>query len=933
MGKFASRNCDDDCRCVCVRGGQGSPQGPHAECGPAETPGSSMNRRVIARATSRADFPGFIPAAFLSPGAACRIAIFAVLAMVGLAGVGVFAESANSDYKHGQSAEAKEDYDTALSFFQKAAAKAPKDLAYRTALYRVRISASSAHVSKGRKLLLAGDEQAALVEFLHAAEMDPSNEAAQQEIEKLRKKQGELSPQSETSLPEEPGTQTELDSMESPAQLKPISNEPLTMHYTEDSKVIYQAIGKSAGINVLFDPDYTSKRIQVDLTNMGLLDALRVVGTMSNTFWRPVTSNTIFVAANTRNKRTDLDEQAIQTFYLSNAWQTNDVNDVLTAIRNVLGANVKVSAIVNQNAIVVRGTPDELLLAQKLVNDLDKARAEVVVDIAVLEVSKNWERTLGIAWPSSVGIALQPPTSSTSTTTTGTTGTTGTTNNGTSPSLYDLAHLKATDFAVTIGSATANLLLTDSDTKILDNPRIRATDQQKATMKIGEKIPIATGSYQNGAGVVGAGVSSLVNTQFQYQDVGVNIEVTPTVHYDHDVTLKIVIEVTAQTSSVTISGVTEPILSQRKVDQVIRLREGEASILGGIQDTQEQTSWSGIPGLSSIPILKYVFGSKDHTKTDDELVFVVVPHIVRTQMLDRVNLRTIDTGAGATIELRHAPSESPSSTPPSSPAQPASPAPGVVPARPAATRPNVGVVPGQSAMAAGPAALAQMRESAEANGQTANANRLPNPSDSTGLPSPPAPFTPAAQPNPPGPPNLPGPPNVPGPSSVPGPSIPPGPPGSVNPPGSPNAAGRQNLPGRGSVSFSLRQPPGTTAVGSTIQVPVVIAGGVDIASVALQIQYDPAKLSLVNLDTGDFLRRDGKTATPIHTDDGPGNLTISIARPPGSSGVSGAGTVCVLSFQAKAAGETAVTISKAAPQNSARLPVAATGAKATIVVQ
>jgi len=122
-------------------------------------------------------------------------------------------------------------------------------------------------------------------------------------------------------------------------------------------------------------------------------------------------------------------------------------------------------------------------------------------------------------------------------------------------------------------------------------------------------------------------------------------------------------------------------------------------------------------------------------------------------------------------------------------------------------------------------------------------------------------------------------------------------------------------------------------VGSTIQVPVVIAGGVDIASVALQIQYDPAKLSLVNLDTGDFLRRDGKTATPIHTDDGPGNLTISIARPPGSSGVSGAGTVCVLSFQAKAAGETAVTISKAAPQNSARQPVAATGAKATIVVQ
>ena len=152
---------------------------------------------------------------------------------------------------------------------------------------------------------------------------------------------------------------------------------------------------------------------------------------------------------------------------------------------------------------------------------------------------------------------------------------------------------------MTIGSATANLLLTDSNTKILQNPRIRATDAQKATMKIGERIPIATGSYQTGAAT--AVVSSLVNTQFQYQDVGVNIEMTPTVHYDHDVTLKIKIEVTSRAASVTISGVTEPIISQRVVDQVIRLREGEASILGGIQDKQETVSWTGIPGLSSIP--------------------------------------------------------------------------------------------------------------------------------------------------------------------------------------------------------------------------------------------------------------------------------------------------------------------------------------------
>ena len=646
------------------------------------------------------------------------MALFAFLALSSLSSVALRAESANSLFKHGESAEAREDYDSALDFYEKALAKAPNDLTYKTAVYRVRVTASGVHMVKGRRLLGGGDEQGALAEFLHAAEIDPSNEAAQQEISKLRKKNGESPWRGESSLPMDAVQEQELNSIGGPVDLKPLSNEPLTLHYSADAKIVYQAIGKAAGINVLFDPDYTAKSITVDLNNESLLDALRIVGTMSNTFWRPITDNTIFVAQNSRQKRTDLDETAVQTFYLTNAWQQNDLTDVQTAVRNIL-PNIKIYGVPSQNAIVIRGTPDELLLAQKLINDLDKARSEVVVDIAVLEVSKNWERTLGIAWPSSVGLALQPPTASSTSSTTGTTtGTTGTTNNGTTPSLYDLAHLKATDFAVTIGSATANLLLTDSNTKILQNPRIRATDAQKATFKVGERIPIATGSYQTGAAT--AVVSSLVNTQFTYQDVGVNIEMTPTVHYDHDVTLKIKIDVSTQSGSVTISGVTEPILSQRVIDQVIRLREGEASILGGIQDKQDAISWTGIPGLSSIPILKYLFGSKDHTISDDELVFLVVPHIVRSQTLDRANLRTIDTGAGQqTIELRHVSSGGPDSSAPAPvsfpPVQP-----------PAVARPNgaptVGVVPGQSAMAAAPAALAQLSASADINGQTAAAN-------------------------------------------------------------------------------------------------------------------------------------------------------------------------------------------------------------------
>jgi general secretion pathway protein D len=787
--------------------------------------------------------------------AAFRIALLALLVFLGLASVPARAESANSDFKRGESAEAREDYDAAFTFYQKAYALTPKDLRYKTAYYRIQSTASSQHVTKGRKLYAAGDLPAALVEFLRAAEIDPGNEAAQQEVARVRLKQGEQAPVSETSLPVDAGKQQEIDSMDSPTELKPVSNEPLTLHMTEDAKVIYQAVGKAAGVNVLFDPDYTAKRVQVDLNNVSLLDALRIVGTLTNTFWRPVTANTIFVAANTRAKRTELDEQAVETFYLTNAWQQNDMNDVQTALRNVL-PNAKVYGVASQNAIVMRGTPDELLLASKLVNDLDKARAEVVVDIAVLEVSKNWERTLGIEWPSSASVAIQPPTSTSSTTTT-----TGTTTSSTSPTLYSLAHLQASDIAVTLGAAQANLLLTDSNTKILDNPRIRCTDSQKATMKIGERIPIATGSYSTG--VATTAISSMVNTQFQYIDVGINIEMTPTIHYDHDVTLKIKIEDSSENGSSTISGVTEPIIAQKTSEQTIRLREGEASVLSGMVNKTDLVSWSGVPGLSSIPGLKYLFGSKDHQITEDEIVFLLIPHIVRSQDIGPANLRTIDTGTGTSIELRHVQVQGSGTNPVTTPGSNAAPV-----ALPAAHS-QLGTLPNQSAAAAAPAALAQMNAAADATGTAAAASvKL-----------------------------------------------------ATTPPQVEGA------------SFAFTPQATPVASGATFKLPMVLSGAVDITSVPLQISYDPAKLSLVNVEGGDLLSRDGQALAVVHRDEPQGLITLNVARPPGATGVSGSGVVCILSFQARAAGTSEISITHPSAVNSAQQMVPARGARTTIQVQ
>jgi general secretion pathway protein D len=565
------------------------------------------------------------------------------------------AQSAKTWDQRGQAAEAHQDFDTAFEDYQRATNLKPNDLRYKAHFDRMRFQAAAAHVDRGRVLLQSGDLAGAEAQFNRALQIDPSYQAAQQELDQLHKQIAATPPNGPPAPPEQMSRQNEtlasIGSISGPVELKPLSNDPIpAIHMVEDVKVIYQAIGKAAGFNVLFDPDYTSKRIPVDLTNVSWSDALRIVGTLAGTFYKPVTPNTIFIAQNTRTKRTDLESQAVQTFYLTNASQANDANELVVAIRNLLDPSVKIYVVPSQNAIVMRATPDELLIAQKLLNDLDRARPEVVVDVAVLEVNRDKIRNLGITLPTS--ITITPQATPGTTTTTGSTPTTGgTTTTPSNFTLNSLAHLNANNFAVGISGGTVNALLSDADTRILQNPSIRATDGQRATMKIGQKIPIATGSYNAG---VSTGVASIgVQTQFTYLDVGVNIDITPTVHYDREVTLKLKIEVLSHASDVTISGVTEPIIGQRSTEQVIQLKDGEPSLLAGIITKQDSLNISGTPGVGELPLLKYFFTSRNKEVAKDEIVFLLIPHIVRESVLTRMNTRAIDTGTGQSIELRH----------------------------------------------------------------------------------------------------------------------------------------------------------------------------------------------------------------------------------------------------------------------------------------
>jgi general secretion pathway protein D len=287
-----------------------------------------------------------------------------------------------------------------------------------------------------------------------------------------------------------------------------------------------------------------------------------------------------------------------------------------------------------------------------------------------MQVSKDRSRTLGLSPPTSATITLQDNINTTTTTTTTTGTTTPTTGTGTSGiNLNTLGSLNATNFQVVIPSANLSAVMNNSDTKLLQNPQIRALDGQKASLKIGDRVPVATGSFQPGIG--GVGINPLVNTQFQYLDVGVNIEITPHVHSNGEVTLKISMDVSAVTGQSNIGGISQPIIGQRKIEHEIRLRDGEANLLGGIMEDQQTKSLAGIPGLAQIPILRYLFGQTTQDHSENEIIFAIVPHIIRGTEVSEINQRAIDIGTSTTIELRH--SSRPQAAPAQAPSQPATP--------------------------------------------------------------------------------------------------------------------------------------------------------------------------------------------------------------------------------------------------------------------
>jgi general secretion pathway protein D len=511
--------------------------------------------------------------------------------------------------------------------------------------------------------------------------MDPSSTSADQELKRTLQTIGEQA--KSTQLQDQPLMENGQPGLASePPELKPLSRAPINLRMSNDIKVVFDTIGKLAGLTVIYDPDLQARRISVDLSNVTLEQALDIVSLQSKGFWKPVTENIIMIVPDNTQKRRDYEEQVVRTFYLSNVAIAQDLTEITTGLRQLLDLK-RIQQVNAQNAIIIRDTPDKIALAEKIIRDIDKAKPEVIIQMEVLQARTDKLRNLGILPGQSASIAISPNAAST---TTSSTTTTSTTAPGTI-ALSQLTHISQNDVVLTLPGATANFVLTDTATKIIDNPEIRAIDGQPAKLRVGDRVPVATGSFQAGVGVgstAGAGfVNPLVNTQFQYIDVGVNVDITPHVHANRDISLKVSVEVSSVTGQSTIGGIQQPIISQRKIEHEIRLKEGEVSILGGLFERVDTKTLNGWPGLANVPIMKYLFSTDNVERQENENLIVLIPRIVRMPDWTKANLRAIYSGTetypGVKREMDiKTPTANPNPTAPAAPTEQNPVAPGAI---------------------------------------------------------------------------------------------------------------------------------------------------------------------------------------------------------------------------------------------------------------
>jgi general secretion pathway protein D len=831
----------------------------------------------------------------------------------------------------GRAHEDKKEWDAALEDYEKALSEDPSDLNYQMAAQKARFQASSMHITNGNKIRAQGQLGEALLEFQKGFAINPASTIAQQEIlqtqQMIERERRRLAETGAQAPPEVRGmtpgeaankdVEDRINRLLPVPQLKPLKTtlQDFKMN-SQTPKVLFDTLALNAGLNVLYDPEYLTNgpkdKQTVTFTNSTVQEALDYLAILTKSYWKPINGNTIFVTMDNPNKRRDYEDEVTRIFYLKNISANADLTAIVTAVRTVADLQ-RLFPFEPQYAIIAKGSADKVALAEKIIHDLDKPKSEVVVDIFVLEASSVYMRSLA-AGPFTTGVNLAAnftprqsiqvqeaattattsstttsTTTSSTTTPTTTTPTTGTGTTGFAIPFSAIGQVNFNDWSTTLPSAVFQATLSDTRTKVLQSPQLRSVDGQKSSMKIGEKEPTASGSFANTAGAIGgAGISPLVNTQFTYLDVGVNVEITPHVHENGDVSLKVSLDISSVTGQVNLGGINEPIIGQRKIEQDIRLREGEVNLIGGLLSTQDNKTKTGVPGLASIPILGKLFSGDSVDRERDEIMIALVPHIVRRPDITPENLRSVISGTQNQVTLRY------SQKPVEENLQPPlanNPAPAASPAEGAAVKPADQPVPVPAAAVSVPPSVPQM---------------------AAPVATPPPPVPPAAAQE-----------------QLPPATAPPETAAGL-PPAAKPAAG---APG-GPVKIHFADEKLDKNVGDSFDVTVAVDNARDVVSAPFMFQYDPKLLSLDSVSSGKFWSGDGEDPLLIkNVQNESGIASVRISRKPGSSAVAGTGTLVTLTFKALASGTATVSAANITLNNVQNQMVGSGSPKLTVNIK
>jgi general secretion pathway protein D len=554
--------------------------------------------------------------------------------------------TSHSNYRQGETASQLGHWDEAVVSYMKAVDGDPTNISYQAALLRAKIKASQEHFEKGRQFEKAGVIERALVEYQQAAQLDPTNQYAQAQLEHVHQeyvaqKAGHGVETIEQMKQKSRGARPQ------PPVLNPRSNQPISLEFPQPVSLfsIYRALGQAFGINILFDPNLRDQEVAISLKDVTAQSALEAVMRVGGSFYKVMDEHSIIIAQDTPQNRRTYEDLVIQTFFLSNA----DMKEMLTILRSLIDAR-KIATNDQLNAIILRDTADKVKVAERIIEANDKSKAEVVVDIELLQINSARLRDLGVNLSNySVTQSLDFGQTNTGTTGTGTGTTTPTTPAGVR--LSDLAFINQANWLLTLPNFVYNFIKQNTDAQLLAKPQLRITEGEKANLVIGDRVPIPLTTFNTQNAGNAGGIVPI--TSFQYQDVGIKIELEPRVHHNQEVTLKMKIEVSNLNGNVAGSGgQSQPIIGTRTIDSTIRLKDGETNFLAGLIRTDESNTNTGFPGLSEIPILGRLFSNKHTEGQRTDVILTMTPHIIRNAQITQEDLAPIWVGTEQNITFR-----------------------------------------------------------------------------------------------------------------------------------------------------------------------------------------------------------------------------------------------------------------------------------------